>query len=490
MTFTFPFTFLSIVLLISGLALALQALVGLAFFISCLWERETRAALWGLLQLLGMAGLLAAFVVGVWTGFFHTWPGYIVLALGWALALAAAGVLLWPSRKNPRQLSGTAGAMVGQVERFDERDQVFARNRSLRPDSREYREYYNQHPELEEPDAQRRAQGGPSGRTGAIDSPHGEANVAMSLGCVNLPFYLSTPEKVTPPPHFSLAEKRRQGKVAMSPQEATARVKGFVRRAGAGLVGVAEINPLWIYARRGEIFNDNWEDWGQEIELGHQYAVVFALEMAHDMVRSAPHTATLVESMGNYAKGASIASMTAAFIANLGYAATANHLRHYDLILPAVAVDAGLGEVGRLGYLMTKEFGPRVRLGAVTTDLPLVPDRPVDIGAEDFCRYCKKCAQCCPSQAISGDERPSEHNGTLRWKLDDFGCFNYWGKVGTDCNVCMRVCPWSHARTFPHRLIVWMISRNHYARVLFSRMDDVFYGKRPKHKAPAAWAGL
>jgi hypothetical protein len=79
-------------------------------------------------------------------------------------------------------------------------------------------------------------------------------------------------------------------------------------------------------------------------------------------------------------------------------------------------------------------------------------------------------------------------NGTLRWKLNDETCFDYWGKVGTDCNVCMRVCPWSHARTFPHRLIVALVSRNALARRLFNLMDDIFYGKNPKAKALHNWA--
>jgi hypothetical protein len=69
-------------------------------------------------------------------------------------------------------------------------------------------------------------------------------------------------------------------------------------------------------------------------------------------------------------------------------------------------------------------------------------------------------------------------------------CFDYWGKVGTDCNVCMRVCPWSHARTLPHRMIVWMVARNGAARRLFSRMDDIFYGERPRPKDPPAWASF
>jgi epoxyqueuosine reductase QueG len=148
-----------------------------------------------------------------------------------------------------------------------------------------------------------------------------------------------------------------------------------------------------------------------------------------------------------------------------------------------------LGEVGRLGYLMTKELGPRVRLSAVTTDLPLVPDKPVDIGAEDFCQICKKCAVCCPSQSIPMGEQ-AEVNGTLRWKLNAETCFDYWGKIGTDCNVCMRVCPWSHARTFPHRIIVALITRNKYSRRIFSVMDDLFYGRKPRSKAPPRWAAL
>ncbi len=57
-------------------------------------------------------------------------------------------------------------------------------------------------------------------------------------------------------------------------------------------------------------------------------------------------------------------------------------------------------------------------------------------------------------------EEQTEANGTLRWKLNAETCFDYWGKIGTDCNVCMRVCPWSHARTFPHKVIVEFITRN------------------------------
>ena len=107
-------------------------------------------------------------------------------------------------------------------------------------------------------------------------------------------------------------------------------------------MGICAINPLWVYSHRGEIFNENWDDWGEQIEFTHKYAVVFATEMAFELVGTAPHSPTAIASMGNYARGAFIATQLAAFISNLGYSATANHLRHYDALLVPLAVDAGL----------------------------------------------------------------------------------------------------------------------------------------------------
>ena len=115
---------------------------------------------------------------------------------------------------------------------------------------------------------------------------------------------------------------------------------------------------------------------------------------------------------------------------------------NYRVIAPLVARDAGLGELGRMGLLMTPELGPRVRLGVVTTDLPLVADQAVrDPSVIDFCTNCKKCAEVCPSRAISfGDKE--EVDGVLRWQIDSEACFTFWCKVGTDCARCMSVCPY------------------------------------------------
>ena len=465
-----------------ALGLIGQAVIGLAFLISCIWEDEKRASVYAGFQLAGMSGLVVLFFYLVMIGFFDTDFGFGVLLVSVVMGGGAIYLFVLKLDLNPKALRGTEAYIVGPVNRFDERETVFSRNRALRPGSDQYKQFYDEHPDLEEADAARRKVGGPGGRSGSIDDPHHLPNVSATAASGSLCMHLSHSHIVKPAAIPSLKGHR----VEMSPEEAAIRVKGYVLSLGAKLVGITKINPLWVYSLRGEIFHENWEDWGKPIELSHPFAVVFAVEMNFRLIAPAPHTPNSIDSQGRYAEGAFIATQVAAYIANMGYSATANHLRYYDAILVPLAVDAGLGEMGRLGYIMTKKLGPRVRLGAVTTNLPLTTDKPVDIGVENFCRICKKCAACCPSNSIPMDE-PTEANGTLRWKLNAETCFEYWGKVGTGCNICMRVCPWSHASTLPHQLIREIVARNKMSRKVFFFLDDIFYGKKPKPKKGPEW---
>jgi reductive dehalogenase len=448
--------FLAILLVANGVFLA-SAII---FTWDSVREQEWRAVKIGLVGVLCMIFLGAVIL--------------LVPPLRWLVAIILAILILLfllcliPGRPNAQVLKGSEGYVIRDVQRFDERDIVFARNRSLPPGSDVYKRYYQMHPEREERDAKRRAGGGPLGRLGSIDGEH-RPNVAMLKGTFHVPLYLGEKEKVEPPP-----ESRA---FPMDPQEATERIKGFTRHLGADLVGVCRLEPRWAYSHRGEIFYDNWDDWGKEIPLPLPFAIVIAVEMDAELVRGAPHTSSVVESGVNYAKGAYISTILASFIAHLGYPVVAHHLRHYDLVLVPVAVDAGLGELGRFGYLITREYGPRVRLAAVTTSLPLVPDKPVDLGAQAFCARCLKCADTCPSRSIPEGEKVV-FNGIEKWKLDEEGCFDYWAKVGTDCNICMGVCPYSRPNRSLHRLARWMVVKSPFARALFPYIDNIVYGRK------------
>ena len=186
-----------------------------------------------------------------------------------------------------------------------------------------------------------------------------------------------------------------------------------------------------------------------------------------------------MESAHKYLTSGAIAVQLAETIRNLGYPARAHIDGNYRVVCPLVARDAGLGEIGRMGLLMTPELGPRVRIAVVTTDLPLVTDeRERDYTTIDFCVKCKKCAEACPSQAISFDDR-ADIDGVRRWQIDQEACFTLWCKMGTDCARCIAVCPYSHPDNPMHNLVRWGVRNSSLFRQTAIWMDDFFYGKKP-----------
>ena len=262
-------------------------------------------------------------------------------------------------------------------------------------------------------------------------------------------------------------------------------VKNFALHIGADMVGICKINPDIVYSHRGEIHHDK-NGWGKQIKGLPQYAVVMLTQMSSNHVCSAPHTPSIAESAHLYGKGAYIGTVLAKWFSYMGYRGVAEHPGNYDMPLPPLAADAGLGEIGRLGYLIAPKYGPRVRIFAVLTDMPLIVDSPISIGADEFCIRCKKCAETCPSQSIPLNEK-SVYNGIEKWKLDEESCFNYWSKIGTDCSVCMAICPFSRPDTPLHRIVRWFVTNSYIAQYLFPYIDNFLYGKKWKPKQTPSW---
>ena len=118
------------------------------------------------------------------------------------------------------------------------------------------------------------------------------------------------------------------------------------------------------------------------------------------------------------------------------------------------------------------------------TDVPLVPDRPVTFGVEEFCTICKKCANACPSKAISFDDKPTfavqscaSNPGIRKWYLKADKCVQFWGEIGTDCGHCITVCPYNKQDLWHHR-VAKTGSYFPVTRKLAITLDDAFgYGK-------------
>jgi reductive dehalogenase len=191
----------------------------------------------------------------------------------------------------------------------------------------------------------------------------------------------------------------------------------------------------------------------------------------------------VLETSQQYLESGEVAVQIALMIRRLGYSARAHIDGNYRVVCPLVAKDAGLGEIGRMGILMTPGQGPRVRISVVTTDIPLIVAKvKADTTMTEFCRICKKCAETCPGNAIPFNDM-IEIDGVKRWQINQEKCFTYWCQVGTDCGKCMAVCPYSHPDNFFHNMVRYGIRRNFLFRKIAVHMDDLFYGKRPKAKS-------
>lgn len=358
------------------------------------------------------------------------------------------------------------------MDRFDERDIQFSRVR-LRPGTPEYESYYARRPENLRIDDEIRALPGLLGADAALAEPPLFAAAEGS-------FFLT--EALREAVDGPVAENRRDAE----PAAMTAYLKSLALYYGAESAGVAVLRPEHVYSHVGRDFRR----YGQPIAFEPGFAIAFTVEMDRAMVRTAPHAPTAAESGRQYVEAARIAVQLAAAIRALGWPARAHIDGGYRVIAPLVAREAGLGEIGRMGLLMTPRLGPRVRLGVVTTPLALIPDGPArDATVIDFCSRCRKCAVNCPARAIPDGPRTGPA-GEERWRIQGDACFRYWNVVGTDCARCLAVCPYAHAGGAFHDAVRWGVRRSALFRRAAVRLDDVFYGRRPGPRPAPGWTRL
>ena len=395
-------------------------------------------------------------------------PASIQLIILGALGIAVlVGIFLFLLPIGRISMENDSPAM-----RFDERDIMFARV-NLKPGSLEYESYYRMRPENKTIDDRTRAKPG-------LLSPHAQLANPHLFASPKGSFFLteSLHEAVNGP----VAEEC----MALTSNQMTAYLKDLALYFGALDVGVTPLKPYHVYSHRGR----GSRNYGAPIDIVHHYAIAFTVEMDFEMIGASPHAQTVMESARQYVESARVAVQLAATIRALGYPARAHIDGNYQVIAPLVARDAGLGEIGRIGLLMTPRHGPRVRLGVVTTDVDLVPTKRIPAPSViDFCNICTKCAENCPSKSIPSGPR-QQTDSTLRWQIDSETCFHYWNVIGTDCARCMAVCPYSHPNTFSHNLIRWGNERSGAFRRMANGLENLFYGKRPQSRNAPQWTSI
>jgi len=248
----------------------------------------------------------------------------------------------------------------------------------------------------------------------------------------------------------------------------------------ADAAGVCELPQYAVYSHKFDFMNP---DAGEvPVELNHKYAIAVLIDQDYrtSHATSGSDWISNAMSMLSYSTSGFVAIILAEYIRRLGYPAKAHYAPFYDIVVPPILLLSGLGEMSRIGDSVIHPFlGPRFKAAVVTTDLPLLPDKPIDFGLQDFCSKCKKCARECPSGAIS-DGNKEMFNGYEKWPVDIKRCtgMRVGNQRGSGCGTCIKVCPWNKPYTPFHRTVGWAMRHSALARSLAIWGDDVLgYGK-------------
>ncbi|MBY9019100.1 MAG: reductive dehalogenase [Candidatus Lokiarchaeota archaeon] len=251
----------------------------------------------------------------------------------------------------------------------------------------------------------------------------------------------------------------------------TQQIKKAAKFFGASLVGIADVDDKWIFktgfvrptgiseaeskkgVREGSEPNSVL-DTPIKLPEGINKVIVIAIEMDQEAISTAPAQPAAAAASLAYSKMAFVISCLGEFIRNLGYRAIQSG-NDTALSIP-LAVDAGLGALGRHGLLITPEFGPRVRICKVFTDLPLISDIPnlnFIKKVEKTCKNCFKCSESCETDAISFDKEPdfiptsiSNNPGIKKYYVNVEKCFEFWIENSSDCGNCIAACPFSRIK--------------------------------------------
>ncbi|MEM9653356.1 MAG: Fe-S protein [Actinomycetota bacterium] len=247
----------------------------------------------------------------------------------------------------------------------------------------------------------------------------------------------------------------------------TAALKALAHHLGGDMVGVCRIPTYAWYSHRGD---------GTPIHPYHRNAVVILLDQGYETMEGASGDDWVsgAQSMRAYMRGAQIAGIMAEHIRSLGHGARSQTNRDSDVLHIPLLLEAGLGELSRIGELVLNPFvGPRFKSVVLTTDMPITPDPKIDFGLQDFCGKCTKCARECPCGAIPFGDKIM-FNGAEMWKPDVEKCTKYrlGNQKGAACGRCMKTCPYNIEGVLAERLFLWAAIRLPFTRRFIVSLDD------------------
>ena len=227
-------------------------------------------------------------------------------------------------------------------------------------------------------------------------------------------------------------------------------VKSLAYFLGADQVGICEVPEYAMF-----LYNKD----GSEIPCNYKYAIVLVKQKERNTTRASDGHDWIFDPCSHqcYNLLSQWTETMANYIRRLGFEAFASYLGTYTTVMVPLLLAAGIGESGRLGLVVSPFLGPNFKSAAVLTNLPLLPDKPVDFGLKEYCKTCGICAQQCVSHAISQDNEIIEYNGYQKYKIDYHRCavLNRMNQNGGNCGRCANICPWNRPESRPEYFRDW-----------------------------------
>jgi epoxyqueuosine reductase len=270
--------------------------------------------------------------------------------------------------------------------------------------------------------------------------------------------------------------------------EAALAIKSAARLYGALRCGITKRDKHWDYEPMYDASIERELSWEKDFPFEPKTVIVILVEMDYPAMASAPSWMQDATVGDAYANAIKIAGQLTIFLRQLGYKAVAS-MNDLGINAP-YAIAAGLGEGARNGQIITPKQGPRIRISKVYTDFESVEyDIPRTFGVASFCLNCKRCADSCPSKAITFDKQSWEptyssdpdyiwhaSRGVLKFHNDAKKCAKFWIDNDGSCGNCIASCPYNKPDFWHHRLVD---AQNVLAPApvhAFMREMDIFFG--------------
>lgn len=218
---------------------------------------------------------------------------------------------------------------------------------------------------------------------------------------------------------------------------------------GASLVGVADLSE----------FKKGWRVIPDDLLSPFNRAVSVAVKLDRDIVDTISDGPTVAYADHYRAVNAQLDAITAQLVKWINeqeFAAAAvpasciaddkdllGNISH-----KAVARMAGIGWQGKSLLIVSPQYGPRIRLATVLTDMPLIPDQLL----KSRCGKCSECSKACPASAIKNvlaGDRYENRDEALYFSRCAEKTLEFSARPGIGgriCGVCVKVCPFGKGK--------------------------------------------